>query len=485
MDELDKKYETYTSEELVKEGYDYCYGEGVEKNLELAYQLLKRADEMGNFKGTSGLGYLYGEVGYPEKDDVKAVEYIKKAAEGGDAWSQSILAERYATGNGVEKNTEKMLQYMESAAEGGDSWAQRNMGDFCRDGKLIEKDVKKAETWYKLAMEQGDKRAMWNLAGMYWVERACFPENQMEKAVKIYEELNTASAKYNLYKIYRNGYGVEIDNDKAIQALRESAEIGDDRAQHLLAEEYRMGVIVEKNLKEAETWYKAAIAQGNRGAMHDLAVLYIVDKAIPNADLSYAAELLKKLADDGDGEAAYNLAVCYSKGEGVELDFKKSAEYYLKSALTGDHFGEYYTGLCYYYGRGVEQNYIAAREFLEKAAEGGVAEAYSTLGIIYKRGNGLDYDDRKAYEYFKKAAEMGGKTGMLNYAMELRDGTFERKNLDLAEQYARKALEAGVPEAEGFLEEIKQERNAEMYGNQNEEESKPVGFFQKLFGKRG
>jgi len=46
-------------------------------------------------------------------------------------------------------------------------------------------------------------------------------------------------------------------------------------------------------------------------------------------------ESLKKLADQGDAEALYQLGNCYQNGDGVEQDIKKAVEWWLKASDLG------------------------------------------------------------------------------------------------------------------------------------------------------
>ena len=46
-------------------------------------------------------------------------------------------------------------------------------------------------------------------------------------------------------------------------------------------------------------------------------------------------ESLKKLANQGDAEALYQLGNCYQNGDGVEQDIKKAVEWWLKASDLG------------------------------------------------------------------------------------------------------------------------------------------------------
>lgn len=147
---------------------------------------------------------------------------------------------------------------------------------------------------------------------------------------------------------------------------------------------------------------------------------------------------LKKEADNGDADAAYELALKYDKGKEVPKDKDLSIKYYQLSAengnisakyfiamaiMAGDLSGEpshvfslltdaanngmgdaqYMIGACYYQGYGVDQDLNLALEWYTKGAENGNANAQYMVGLAYT--NSSKYNE--AYQWFKKSAEQG------------------------------------------------------------------------------
>ena len=60
----------------------------------------------------------------------------------------------------------------------------------------------------------------------------------------------------------------------------------------------------------------------------------------------------KKLAEQGDARAQYNLGVKYDNGEGVIKDDKVAVEWYTKAAMQGDAYAQYNLGVMYFNGEG-------------------------------------------------------------------------------------------------------------------------------------
>lgn len=147
---------------------------------------------------------------------------------------------------------------------------------------------------------------------------------------------------------------------------------------------------------------------------------------------------LKKEAENGDADAAYELALKYDKGKEVPKDKDLSIKYYQLSAQNGNSDAKYFVALaimdgslsgepsqaftfltdaanngmpdaqymvgsCYYQGYGVNQDLNLALEWYTKGAENGNANAQYMVGLAYT--NSSKYNE--AYQWYKKSAEQG------------------------------------------------------------------------------
>lgn len=101
--------------------------------------------------------------------------------------------------------------------------------------------------------------------------------------------------------------------------------------------------------------YKGALRIMNRGGSEDKAYV-LLQAAVDDGDASSkyalgtwylhgffvkkntrtAIKLLREAADENVAFAAFDLAVCYERGEGVKRDFAQAARYYLRAFLFGD-----------------------------------------------------------------------------------------------------------------------------------------------------
>lgn len=154
-------------------------------------------------------------------------------------------------------------------------------------------------------------------------------------------------------------------------------------------------------------------------------------------DYVTAARLLEEAAEEGHREAAYNLAICYHYGYGVEKDLKTAYQLYLRSALQGYGKGLNLVGDFYAEGLGVRQSWREAiKWYLDAAAsDDPTAAGYAEwkLAGILERGNGVEQDLPGAIEWYEKALShgesraradlerLGGKSGIRVRAARLED----------------------------------------------------------------
>jgi len=68
-----------------------------------------------------------------------------------------------------------------------------------------------------------------------------------------------------------------------------------------------------------------------------------------------AINRLKKLADNGDAVAQYELGVCYREGKQVKEDYREAVRWFLRAANQGHGEGQYNCGVAYYEGLGLEE----------------------------------------------------------------------------------------------------------------------------------
>ena len=93
----------------------------------------------------------------------------------------------------------------------------------------------------------------------------------------------------------------------------------------------------------------------------------------------------KLAAEQGYGQAQYNLGLMYSRGEGTSIDYKEALRWYLLSAEQRISGAQSNLGLMYEKGLGVEQDYVEAHKWFNIAGVNGNATGKKNADIIEKK----------------------------------------------------------------------------------------------------
>ena len=128
-----------------------------------------------------------------------------------------------------------------------------------------------------------------------------------------------------------------------------------------------------------------------------LCVLLLSGPAMTAAeDESMSLGEVRRLAEQGDASAQYNLGVRYDFGEGVPADAAEAVKWYRLAAAGGIASAQYNLGFMYANGRGVPQDAVEAVKWYRLAAEQGHDGAQIALkaGSVEK-GLELSLSDRR------------------------------------------------------------------------------------------
>ena len=68
----------------------------------------------------------------------------------------------------------------------------------------------------------------------------------------------------------------------------------------------------------------------------------------------------KKLAEQGDALAQFNIGIMYGLGQGIPQNYAEAFKWFKKAAEQGDATAQYNLGIMYEFSRGVPQNYFEA-----------------------------------------------------------------------------------------------------------------------------
>ena len=156
-------------------------------------------------------------------------------------------------------------------------------------------------------------------------------QKEYQKAIKAFEFASKAGnldALTALGVMYIGGIGVEQNNTKGYQYIREAADMSDPKAQYTLGALYYLGAGVKKDYKKAFNWLNLASEQNYIDAKYNLAVMYEFGQGV---DQSYekAYEYYLFAARRDNLESQIKIADMYRDGIGTDMDLEKSS-YWLK-----------------------------------------------------------------------------------------------------------------------------------------------------------
>ncbi|GEM_PF-2635795 len=126
---------------------------------------------------------------------------------------------------------------------------------------------------------------------------------------------------------------------------------------------------------------------------------------------------LRNAAINGDGKAAYIIALRYLKGEGVKRDIEAGVRWLRTAAEKGVVVAMYRLGLMHERGLGLPRDLMQARIWYERAALRGNVRAMHNLAVLLASGRLQEADAEKAAYWFRKAATHGVRDSQFNLAV--------------------------------------------------------------------
>ena len=246
-------------------GLRYELGLGVEKDMNLAKESYKKAMEEDNRDAYTRLGFIQIKENKTERHVKNGFSYLEKALNMGDKNALLDLGEIYLKGITVPRDMNKAKEYYQKGMELNikeaygllshielfnsesividyksikeivtkgsklnDGNSSKILGYLYQNALGVKKNERLAEKYYLKAIDEGelvDNLVYWYLGNLYFYGSKRVQNN--EKALTNYlisSQYNAASA-YEVGLIYENGYGVDIDLDKAKEYYLKAKEL--------------------------------------------------------------------------------------------------------------------------------------------------------------------------------------------------------------------------------------------------------------------
>eukprot|EP00762_Andalucia_godoyi_P007885 ANDGO_01203.mRNA.1 Secretory immunoglobulin A-binding protein EsiB len=241
----------------------------------MAIELLHHAaDKEGSDLACYHLGLYYlTQRGHEER----AEEFLTKAVKLGNVDAMVQLAQHHLKGGKLPFNEARSLTYTKLAAakghpEGLFALGMHAVSEHPRDAKVETEAVR----MWMVAASRGHAGAHVALGNYF--RRVVKDAKRAAHHYEIAHRLHSGAGTFNLAKCYTAGFGVDRDDGRAFQLVREAAEKSSvAEAMVVLANTFRYGdfhsVRVEPDMAAAMKWYDQAAALGNRDAQLALAAL--------------------------------------------------------------------------------------------------------------------------------------------------------------------------------------------------------------------
>jgi TPR repeat protein len=261
-------------------------------------------------------------------------QLIANIAADGDPGAQVLLAGLYLRGDGgYPGDPAKAAYWYERSAAQGNAYAQFMLGELYEAGKGVDRNLKVAADWREKAANRGNSLAQLKLG-----------------------------------KMYLSGEGVEKDAGKAAYWLERAAVEGNGEAQFLLGKLQRETAATPESRKRADSLLAKSAAQGYEPAIELLHLIELGEFYLEEAWHRRVPDL-RRLAEDGDHEAEYEVGVHYADGSFGSAKDANLALYWLRRAAEGGHVAAM-KKLAQIYGEGlygISRNPVQAKLWDDRA----------------------------------------------------------------------------------------------------------------------
>ena len=375
----------------------YENGTFVEQNYDTALSYYKNSAAQNNIMAIGEMAFMKDNgYGMPMNKEEAEKIYLQLAEERDDEWSMIKLA--YIEMD--RGNSEERLKWIQKALEKEYIDAYVDLGIFYQSDEKYE-DLEKAQQSYYQAAQLGNPEGMNGLALIYYN----MPDNKGdEQAFRWFSksaDLGDSFGLYYLAVMYENGFGTNIDKQKAWDLYLASADQKFSLAYRKIAQLIEEGEAPASFTGRELEYYIKAAERNDIDAIHDVIRFLENDPDQQKELFSWC----QRGAQLNDGKCICKLGKLYFYGMGTEMDEFKAMNCFRKAETMEIPEAYYFLGLAYYEAKGVvSPNIQKAEEYFRKAAEAGYSDAIKAIAELYMQ-SGHENGYEKAIEYLKTIAE--------------------------------------------------------------------------------
>jgi len=262
--------------------------------------------------------------------------WYKKSAEAGvpDAMCNWAVCLEQGDGSGQPPSLDAAMSWYRRAISLGHLQAMNNVAKLLWEGSQLPADPHQAlDLWQRSALG-GYTTAQRNLGSIFLTGHGGRVPVDVCEGIRL---LKLAAGKGDIEAMFKLGYHGRATCDPGLTCfLKKAADMGHPYACLFLAEIYRTGEIgfpcdVDTMLRYLRWSAHLGIPQ----AINDLGLLYC-SGALVDRNGALGATLLRKAAELNNASGQMNLALCYQRGVGVDVDLEK-ALFWCRQAATQQH----------------------------------------------------------------------------------------------------------------------------------------------------
>ena len=438
-----------------------CYeeGHGTACDREKAKIYYRKAAEAGYNTAAYNLAGILSEENSPE-----TFEWANKAYETGNKTATVYIARCYELGLGTEKNEGLAFEWCLKGAEAGAVIAQDILAHKYLEGNGCSKNISEAMEWLRTAADSGYSVSAAELSRLYRSNQF-FPAD-MEEAVH-YAVMAAEGEQPQWFEIfaiadmYRDGTGVEKDIQKALRLYKIAADNGEVHCMHNVGVLYsKTEYGIPRNIDKAITYFEKAGKLGYVKAFENLKNLY--KEKYPDNFKEYYWAQISEWAKDNNPGVLTELGLLYCDKTEPEYDPEKGIEYIKQAADAGNPYGLFLISKYY-----MNIGHPDAEKYLKLSIEKGNTGSKTILGKLYvsqaddmnKKMKGIsllkevakeindpeamlclgEYEDKE--KWWTKSAELGNR----NAAYKLSEMYIELNKYKDAETWIKKGIEQNDP----------------------------------------
>ncbi len=246
-------------------------GVGTKKSTSGYLEMLEKAAEAGHMKAMVDMGNICLEGKLMDPDDKKAFDWFMKAARNGNASCQYRVACMLRDGQGVKQNKEKSDKWFHVYSHAVISQYQVAVADLLKTRPGIDADPDKL--YMKAAMAYNPK-AVVQMASVYKSGNTEISDISRAKECFLKAAENPGTPRTVLADMYYEGNVFEQSYEKAAELYLDSSYNLDVNRCYRLYLMFRDGKGVEKNEEMAQKYLKRAAVKGHREARRILGMSF-------------------------------------------------------------------------------------------------------------------------------------------------------------------------------------------------------------------